>query len=179
MGQMLKRYPFLMRGAGWHWLSHRGKWSFHKGFPAGGKNWWFSGAYLLSLCRCSNWAGVSCVLSLLGSAPQGWNGVTLLLSVPLLQCRASSFSIHLKAAQRLLLQLLQAGEGKSFFAWANKTKLSQAKPNCTAPWNAWAGRLQKMPPKKPKAPLPQLHTHPVLGLKDTAAIFGLKWRIMG
>lgn len=62
---------------------------------------------------------------------------------------SSSSSVHLKAAERLLLQLLQAREEKSFLPGTIK-QAGQAKPNWTVPQSAWAVRPQKFLPKRLK-----------------------------
>lgn len=160
MEQGLNKYPFPTRAVKWCRLPDWGKWSSHEGAPAGHKTWWLSGVNLFSMAeKTARLRPLVCFLSLAWLLKAwGWKRVMLLLLVLLLRSWNSSCSGHLKAAQKLLLQLLQAREGKSFFAWANKTKLSQVKLNCIAPWNAWAGRFWKMPMKELKTS-PSLVAH--------------------
>lgn len=127
--------------------------------------------------RAGRAAGLDSLLCFLCPAqlPKAWSWNRGALSpVPLLQPLTSSCSVHLKAAGRLLLQLLQVREGKSFLP-ETKKPASQAKPNHTAPQKCtWAVRVQKCHQKTQLPPLPQPCTHPVLSLKDTATVFGHK-----
>lgn len=139
------------------------KWSLHEGIPAGHKN--------LVVLRCqpphhgrqSSWAG-ACVFSLPGLAFQswGWNRPAPLPLIPLLQPQTSSSSAHLKAAERLLLQLLQAREEKNFLpgptkpSWPSKTQLNRT-TECLSSAASLILHAQ-IPAKKPEDP-PSLAPH--------------------
>lgn len=125
--------------------------------------------------RQSSWAGFSAVLSLPNSAPQG---LGLEQGGHFHQSHFSSRhpagSVHLKAAEGLLLQLLRAGKGKTFLPAPKKTpsKSSKTKPH-SAMEACLGSEASKMPPKNPKLPHFPSSAH-ILSLRDTATIFGLK-----
>lgn len=119
--------------------------------------------------KTNSWTGASWCSFFPGSGPQGLGleRGSPAPAIPLLQSWITSCLVHLKADERLLLQLLQATGGKSFFAWANKSKLHSA-------MECLGSEASKVPTKSPKLPPPQSHTLPILGFKDTVIIFGHK-----
>lgn len=104
----------------------------------------------------------------------GWSGAALLLLAQRPWSLTSSCSVRLKAAQRLLLQLLRAKERKSFLP-GPKTKSAQQNARRAEPWKTWVGSFYKCSHKSKTLHPPEVPHKPGLGLqglKDTILIFG-------